>query len=111
MTPRFATWRRLVSGCALLLASVAAAQEEPVPTVHWAYASSFGTGWYTISDRQRAFIANLAPPLVDYSRMPARQVSRMSSPSSISSSLIVSAGRNRMTFPFTPQDNSTSPCS
>ena len=63
MTPRVATWRPLVSGAVLLLASVAGAQEEPVPTVHWAYASYFGTGWYKISDQQRAFIANFAPPM------------------------------------------------
>ena len=63
MTPRLATWRPLVSGAVLLLASVAGAQEKPVPTVHWAYASYFGTGWYKISDQQRAFIANFAPPL------------------------------------------------
>lgn len=66
MNPRSGTRRRLaraVSGCALVLASIAGAQETPVPTVHWAYASYFGTGWYEISDQQSAFIANFAPPL------------------------------------------------
>ena len=48
---------------AALHAAVATAQEEPVPAVHWAYASYFGTGWYRISDQQSAFIANFAPRL------------------------------------------------
>jgi hypothetical protein len=52
-----------VAGCALSYAIDVAAQEEPVPTVHWAYASYFGTGWYKISDQQSAFIANFALPL------------------------------------------------
>ena len=34
-----------------------------MPTVHWAYASYFGTGWYEIGDQQSAFIANLAPKI------------------------------------------------
>ena len=50
-------------GCALSYAGVATAQELPVPTVHWAYASYFGTGWYQISDQQSAFIANFSPLL------------------------------------------------
>ncbi len=49
-------------GAALLSAGVASSQEVPVPTVHWAYASYFGTGWYKISDQQSAFIANFALP-------------------------------------------------
>jgi hypothetical protein len=52
-----------VVACALLNAGAVSAQEEPVPTVHWAYASYFGTGWYKISDQQSAFIANAAPKL------------------------------------------------
>lgn len=62
MTVRSSTGRRLAAGCVLLFASIAGAQEEPVPTVHWAYASYFGTGWYKISDQQSAFIANFALP-------------------------------------------------
>ena len=46
---------------ALLHARLALSQEAPAPTVHWAYASYFGTGWYKISDQQSAFIANFAP--------------------------------------------------
>ncbi len=49
------------AGCALQCVNVAAGQEAPLPTVHWAYASYFGTGWYEISDQQSAFIANFAP--------------------------------------------------
>ena len=45
----------------LLLASPAFSQEAETPTVHWAYASFFGTGWYKINDQQSAFIANFAP--------------------------------------------------
>lgn len=52
-----------VVGCAMLWICPAAAQEAPVPTVHWAYASYFGTGWYEISDEQSAFIASLAPKI------------------------------------------------
>lgn len=37
------------------------AQDEPASTVHWAYASFFGTGWYKLSDQQSAFIANFSP--------------------------------------------------
>jgi hypothetical protein len=53
----------VVIGCGLQFVSVASGQEATVPTVHWAYASYFGTGWYEISDQQSAFIANLAPTL------------------------------------------------
>lgn len=52
-----------VAGCALHYTGIAVAQEAPAPTVHWAYASYFGTGWYEISDEQSAFIANFAPQL------------------------------------------------
>ena len=36
------------------------AQEDPASTLHWAYASFFGTGWYKLSDQQSAFIANFS---------------------------------------------------
>ena len=45
----------------LLQATPAMPQDVDPPTVHWAYASYFGTGWYKISDQQSAFIANFAP--------------------------------------------------
>lgn len=51
----------LVLGAALLQACPAESQEAPAPTVHWAYASYFGTGWYRIGDQQSAFIASFAP--------------------------------------------------
>lgn len=42
-------------------AAPAMSQDIDQPTVHWAYASYFGTGWYRISGQQTAFIANFAP--------------------------------------------------
>lgn len=36
-------------------------QDAEPPTVHWAYASFFGTGWYEISNEQSAFITSFAP--------------------------------------------------
>ena len=45
----------------LLHAAPAMPQDVDPPTVHWAYASYFGTGWYRISDQQSAFIVNFAP--------------------------------------------------
>ena len=50
-----------ITGCVLVWAQPVVSQEAPSPTVHWAYASFFGTGWYRISDQQSAFIANFAP--------------------------------------------------
>ena len=48
--------------CGLFLPGVPAySQESERPTVHWAYASFFGTGWYKINDQQSALIANFAP--------------------------------------------------
>jgi hypothetical protein len=41
---------------------VAQQQAEPVePTIHWAYASHFGTGWYKLSDRRNSFIVRMSP--------------------------------------------------
>ena len=61
---RFRRWPALaVLGCGFWHMGAATAQEAPEPTVHWAYASYFGTGWYRISDQQSAFIANFAPTL------------------------------------------------
>lgn len=47
--------------CLLLQATPTMAQEVEPPTVHWAYASFFGTGWYKISNQQSAFIASFSP--------------------------------------------------
>jgi hypothetical protein len=46
---------------ALVPLNPALTQQMPAPTVHWAYASYFGTGWYRIGDQQSAFIASFAP--------------------------------------------------
>lgn len=35
--------------------------ENPDPTIHWAYASFFGSGWYRLTDSQSAFILSVAP--------------------------------------------------
>jgi hypothetical protein len=56
---RWLAWS--VLGTALLHAGPVSSQEAPTPTVHWAYASYFGTGWYRIGDQQSAFVASLAP--------------------------------------------------
>lgn len=37
------------------------AQEPVEPTVHWAYASYFGTGWYKISDERSGYAFRVAP--------------------------------------------------
>lgn len=39
----------------------ASAQEAFEPTIHWAYASFFGTGWYKISDERSGFIMRMTP--------------------------------------------------
>lgn len=48
-------------GFALHCVNVGVAQEAPLPSVHWAYATYFGTGWYQVADQQSAFIVNYAP--------------------------------------------------
>jgi hypothetical protein len=66
VTIRFRSRRWLplaMLGWAVLQADVATAQEVSEPTVHWAYASYFGTGWYEIGEQQSAFIVNFAPSL------------------------------------------------
>ena len=45
----------------LLQAHPAASQDSSAPTVHWAYASYFGTGWYKINGEQSAFVAHFSP--------------------------------------------------
>jgi hypothetical protein len=68
--PRVTVWSRsrqwlvlAVLGCVVLRPEFATAQEAPAPTLHWAYASYFGTGWYKIGEQQSAFIVNFAPLL------------------------------------------------
>lgn len=45
----------------LLAGAPAAAQELFEPSIHWAYASYFGTGWYTLNERRSAFVFRTAP--------------------------------------------------
>ena len=37
------------------------AQELFEPSIHWAYASYFGTGWYKLDEQQSAFVFSTAP--------------------------------------------------
>lgn len=58
--------RSIVTAClltcaSLLVSSTAHAQDIFEPTVHWAYASFFGTGWYKINDERSAFILRMSP--------------------------------------------------
>ncbi len=47
---------------ALFLAPQESRSQELIdPTVHWAYASFFGTGWYKINDERSAFMLRVAP--------------------------------------------------
>jgi hypothetical protein len=45
----------------LLMLNAARSQDLVEPTIHWAYASYFGTGWYKINDQRSAFILQTAP--------------------------------------------------
>lgn len=51
----------LMFSCLTALPHASLAQEEPEPTVHWAYASFFGTGWYKVSDSRDVFVIRAAP--------------------------------------------------
>lgn len=53
-----------ILGGLLLQSLPAMSQEADAAAVHWAYASYFGTGWYKISNEQRAFVVNFAPQWV-----------------------------------------------
>lgn len=54
----------LLAGLLLQAHPVESQEGSSTSTVHWAYASYFGTGWYKISDEQSAFIAHFAPTLL-----------------------------------------------
>lgn len=43
------------------ICGLAQSQQFAEPSIHWAYASYFGTGWYKISDERSAFILRVAP--------------------------------------------------
>ena len=46
----------------MLGATATASAQEPIePTIHWAYASFFGTGWYKISDERSGYILRVTP--------------------------------------------------
>ncbi len=49
----------VVATCAV--SAPAPAQDLFEPTIHWAYASYFGTGWYRLSDERSAFVFKTAP--------------------------------------------------
>lgn len=49
------------AGMLWLTPSLAQSQELIEPTIHWAYASFFGTGWYKINDERRAFVLRTTP--------------------------------------------------
>jgi hypothetical protein len=53
----------------LLLTADAFSQSEDVSTIHWAYSTWFGTGWYQIGDERDAFAVRYAP------RRPLRKAS------------------------------------
>lgn len=63
MSPSFLV-SRIVRALLVVVAAAPLAgqcQEDFEPTVHWAYASFFGTGWYRIADQRSSFIVNVAP--------------------------------------------------
>lgn len=45
----------------LMLAATAGAQTEDISTIHWAYSTYFGTGWYQIDGERDAFAIRYAP--------------------------------------------------
>jgi hypothetical protein len=45
----------------LALPGTAEAQAEDISTIHWAYSTYFGTGWYRIGDDRDAFAVRFAP--------------------------------------------------
>ncbi|SHF53450.1 hypothetical protein SAMN04487965_2178 [Microbulbifer donghaiensis] len=51
-----------ILACALLAAPALAQPPEMIePSIHWAYATFFGTGWYKVSDESSAYIVHAAP--------------------------------------------------
>lgn len=51
----------VVAATGLVLPATAMGQERYSPSIHWAYASYFGTGWYRLNDRQSAFVISANP--------------------------------------------------
>src|SRR5690606_39930128 len=53
---------RLLSALTILaLPALAAAQEEDLSTIPWAYSTYFGTGWYKVGEDRDAFAIRYAP--------------------------------------------------
>jgi hypothetical protein len=55
---------RSVAGCAILLLlspGGALGQSAEPSTIHWAYSTYFGTGWYQVNDSRDAFAVRYAP--------------------------------------------------
>ena len=57
--PRYCAWLALLA--ASQFPGPAAAQEPVEPTIHWAYASFFGTGWYKLSDERSGYVFRATP--------------------------------------------------
>jgi hypothetical protein len=52
----------LIALSLLLMPTGDAFSQEPIePTIHWAYASFFGTGWHKINDQRSSFILRVSP--------------------------------------------------
>lgn len=49
------------SGCLILFFGGASAQEASSSSVHWAYSSYFGTGWYQVSGDRDVFVLRTTP--------------------------------------------------
>ena len=49
------------SACVILAFAAAQAQETTDNSVHWAYSSYFGTGWYQVSDDRDVFVLRMTP--------------------------------------------------
>lgn len=54
---------KLLSGlaCLMLACAESGAQETTTDSIHWAYSSYFGSGWYTIGADQEAFVLRMTP--------------------------------------------------
>ncbi|HLU06705.1 MAG TPA: hypothetical protein VKZ91_09135 [Woeseiaceae bacterium] len=58
----FPNLSRLLSALTILaLPALAAAQEEDLSTIPWAYSTYFGTGWYKVGEDRDAFAIRYAP--------------------------------------------------
>lgn len=54
--------RHLIATSVLLMAwTVSAAQQTELNSIHWAYSSYFGTGWYQVSDIRDVYVFRVTP--------------------------------------------------